>query len=56
MSAGAARRVLSILSCISKRTKKGCDRGSEVVTVHSGRERKGPVSLRKPKESGRRKS
>jgi len=26
----------SFLSCISKRTKEGCDRGSEVETVHSG--------------------
>jgi len=26
----------SFLSCIGKRTKKGCDRGSEVETVHSG--------------------
>jgi len=26
----------SFLSCISKRTKEGCDHGSEVKTVHSG--------------------
>jgi len=26
----------SVLSCIGKRTKEGCDRGSEVETVHSG--------------------
>jgi len=36
MSAGAARRmILSVSSCIDKRTKKGCDRGSEIGTVHS---------------------
>jgi len=28
----------SVLSCIGKRTRKGCDRGSEVWTVHSGRD------------------
>jgi len=27
---------LSVLSCIGKRTKDGCDRGSEVETVHNG--------------------
>jgi len=26
----------SVLSCIDKRTKEGCDRGSDVGTVHSG--------------------
>jgi len=26
----------SVLSCIGKRTKEGCDYGSEVETVHSG--------------------
>jgi len=26
----------SVLSCIGKRTREGCDRGSEVGTVHSG--------------------
>jgi len=26
----------SVLSCIGKRTKEGCDRGNEVETVHSG--------------------
>jgi len=46
----------SILSCLDKRTRKGCDRGSEVGTVHSGRDGEGPVSLRKPKESSRRRS
>jgi len=25
-----------VLSCIGKRTKEGCDRGSEVQVVHSG--------------------
>jgi len=25
----------SVLSCIGKRTKEGCDRGSEVGAVHS---------------------
>jgi len=26
----------SVLSCIDKRTREDCDRGSEVWTVHSG--------------------
>jgi len=26
----------SVLSYIGKRTREGCDRGSKVVTVHSG--------------------
>jgi len=26
----------SVLSCIGKRTREGCDRGSKVETVHSG--------------------
>jgi len=44
----------SVLSCIGKRTKEGCDRGSEVGTVHSVRIRwEGTVSLRKLKESGK---
>jgi len=38
---------LSVLSCIGKRTRKGCDRGSKVGTVHSRRDGKGPVSLTK---------
>jgi len=25
----------SVLSCIGKRTREGCDRGSEVETIHS---------------------
>jgi len=37
---GVRRRCMknssSVSSCISKRTKEGCDRGSEVETVHSG--------------------
>jgi len=36
---GVHRRCMknsSVLSCIGKRTKEGCDRGSEVETVHSG--------------------
>jgi len=38
----------SVLSCIGKKTKEGCDRGSGVGTVHSRRDGKGPVPLRKP--------
>jgi len=26
----------SVLSCIGKKTREGCDRGSKVGTVHSG--------------------
>jgi len=37
-----------------KRTKEGCDRGSKVGTVYSGRDGEGPVPLKKLKESGRR--
>jgi len=44
----------SVVSCIGKRTKEGCDRGSEVETVHSRQDGKGPVPLRKSKESDRR--
>jgi len=37
---GVRRRCMwnspSVLSCIGKRIKEGCDRGSEVETVHSG--------------------
>jgi len=37
---GVRRRCLmnssSFLSCIGKRTKEGCDRGSEVETVYNG--------------------
>jgi len=46
----------SVLSCIGKKTKEGCDCISEVGTVHSGRDGEGPVSPRKPRESGRRES
>jgi len=46
----------SVLSCIDNRTKKGCNHGSEVGTDHNGRDGAGPVTLRKPKESGRRES
>jgi len=31
----------SVLSCIGKRTREGCDRGNEVRTVHSGQNGKG---------------
>jgi len=44
----------SVLSCISKRTKEACDRDSEAGTVHSGRDGKGLLTLRKPKESNER--
>jgi len=44
----------SVLSCIDKRTKEGCNRGSEFRTVHSERNVERPVPLRKPNESGRR--
>jgi len=33
----------SVLSCIGKRTREGCDRGSEVGAVHSRRDGEGPV-------------
>jgi len=54
---GAHRRCKknsSVLSNVGKRTREGCDRGSEVGTVHSGRDREGSVPARKPKESGRK--
>jgi len=35
----------SVLSCIDKRTKESCNRGSEVGTVHSVRGEKGPFLL-----------
>jgi len=44
----------SVLFCISKRKIEGCDRDSEVRTVHSGRDGEGPVPPRKPKEFSRR--
>jgi len=40
LAEGVRRRCMkdspSVLSCIGKRTREGCDRGSEVGTVHSG--------------------
>jgi len=54
---GVRRRCMknsSVLSCIVKCTREGCDRGSEVWTVHSGRDGEGPVPPRKLKGSGRR--
>jgi len=53
VSAGAAKNSPSVLYCIGKRTREGCDRGSEVGTAHSGWDGEGPVPPRKPKESGR---
>jgi len=53
MFAGAARSSLSVLSCIVHSAVR-CDRGSEVRTVHSGRDGEEPIPLRKPKEFGRR--
>jgi len=45
----------SVLTCISKMIREGCDRGSEVGIVHSGRDDEGLVHLSKPKEFGRTK-
>jgi len=45
-------QIMSVLSCIGKKTIKGCDRGSKVGTVHSGRD--GPVPLRKLAEKQER--
>jgi len=54
-AASATRRILpTVSSCIDKRTKEDCDRGSKVGTVHGGRHGEGPVLLRKSKETGRR--
>jgi len=36
----------TFLSCIGKRTKEGCDRGSEVETFNSGQDGEGPVPPR----------
>jgi len=36
----------SVLSCIDMRTRKGCNRGSEVGTVHKGRDGEGQFPLR----------
>jgi len=43
----------SVLFCIGKMTREGCNRGSEVGTFHSGRDGEGLVPLRKLKESGK---
>jgi len=43
-----------VLNCKGKRTREGCNRGSEVGTVHSRRDGEGLVPLRKPKESAKR--
>jgi len=54
---GVRRRCMKnslVLSCIGKRKREGCDRGSEDGTVHNRRDREGPVPPRKLKESGRR--
>jgi len=45
---------LFVLFCIDMRTREGCDRGSVVGTVYSGRDREGPVPPGRPRESGRR--
>jgi len=46
----------SVLFCIGKRIREGCDHGREVLTVHSGWDGERSVPPRKPKESGRRES
>jgi len=57
MSTGAARRILlSLHPALVRGKKEGCDRGSEIGTVHNKQDGEGPVSLRKPKKSGRRQS
>jgi len=33
-----------VLSCIGKRTREGCDRGSEILTIHTDETGIGPVS------------
>jgi len=43
----------SVLPCISKRTREGCDYGSKIWAVHNGSDGEGPVPLKKLKESGR---
>jgi len=43
----------SVLSCIDKRTKEGCDRDSAIRTVHNRLRRKGPIPPRRP---GKRKN
>jgi len=41
------RRNSYVLSCTVKKIKEGYDRGSEVGSVHSGRDGEGPVFLLK---------
>jgi len=39
LAEGVRRRCIKnspVLSCVGKRTREGCDRGSKVETVHSG--------------------
>jgi len=36
----------SVLSCVGKRTKEGCERGGEVRTVYSRLKRRGDQFLR----------
>jgi len=45
-----------VLSCVGKRTREGCNRGSEVGAFYSRRDGEGPVPPRKPKKSGKRES
>jgi len=46
----------SILMCLDKRTKEGCDLGSEVGTFHSGLGGEGPIPLRRPRGFNKRKN
>jgi len=47
MIAGAAR-IIFVLFCTDKRTKEGCDLGSDVGSVQSRHGCVGPVLLKKP--------
>jgi len=49
------KKNFSVLSCLGRRARGGCDRGSEVEKVHSGQDCKGPVPI-KPKQCGRTES
>jgi len=49
-SAGAARRIF--LTFYPAQVRGGCDRGSEIVTVYSGKDGEGPVHPRKLVEEG----
>jgi len=49
-----ARRRCKKNSLSIKRTKEGCDRGSKVGTVHSGRDGKHDFLMRRPKKSGKK--